>query len=90
MHAERNICCDFLFASEKETTAGLDAVEPKVLLRTVDPGSIPEFRGGLSEEPLVVFVLSCRDADVGPVTSEISMSTDGTQYSIVHAVTQDR
>ena len=45
MHAERNICCDFLFASEKETTAGLDAVEPKVLLRTVDPGSIPEFRG---------------------------------------------
>ena len=80
MHAEHNLCLDFLFDSKK-ATAGLDDVEPKVLLRTVDSGSIPEFRGGLSEEPLVVFVLSCRDADVGPVTSEISMSTDGTQYS---------
>ena len=63
----------FLSASRKKATAGLDDVEPKVLLRTIDSGSIPEFRGGLSEEQLPLCV--------GPVTSEISMSTDGTQYS---------
>ena len=64
MHAEHNLCLDFLFDSKK-ATAGLDDVEPKVLLRTVDSGSIPEFGSGLSEEqlPLMVFVLSCR-ADV--------------------------
>lgn len=65
MHAEHNLCLDFLFDSKK-ATAGLDDVEPKVLLRTVDSGSIPEFGSGLSEEqlPLMVFVLSNR-ADVG-------------------------
>jgi hypothetical protein len=44
---------------------GLDDVESKVLLRTVDSGMPPEFRGGFWEEqlPFVVFVLSCR-ADV--------------------------
>ena len=65
MHAEHNLCLDFLFDSKK-ATAGLDDVEPKVLLRTVDSGSIPEFGSGLSEEqlPLMVFVLSYR-ADVG-------------------------
>ena len=45
----------------KKATVGLDNVESEVLLRTVNPGRIPEFRGGFSEEqlPLAVFVLSC-------------------------------
>ena len=49
----------------KKATVGLDDVESKVLLRTVDSGMPPEFRGGFSEAqlPFVVFVLSCR-ADV--------------------------
>ena len=39
IHAEQNICSDFLFDSKK-TTADLDNVEPKVLLRTVGSSSI--------------------------------------------------
>jgi len=50
-----------LLGGEKKATVGLDNVESEVLLRTVNPGRIPEFRGGFSEEqlPLAVFVLSC-------------------------------
>ena len=31
---------------KKKATVGLDNVESEVLLRTVNPGRIPEFRGG--------------------------------------------
>ena len=46
---------------ETKATVGLGNVESEVLLRTVNPGRIPEFRGGFSEEqlPFAVFVLSC-------------------------------
>ena len=44
---------------------GLDNVESEVLLRTVNPGHIPELGGGFAEEqlPFAVFVLS-RSGDV--------------------------
>ena len=49
----------------RKKTPGLDDVESKVLLRTVNSSSVPEFGSGPSEEqlPLMVFVLS-RKANV--------------------------
>ena len=54
-----------MYVVTEKATVGLDDVESKVLLRTVDSGMPPEFCGGFWEEqlPFVVFVLSCR-ADV--------------------------
>ena len=62
----------------------LDNVESKVLLRTVNSSSTPEFGSGLSEEqlPLLVFV---RHAGQMCGTRENSTSTDATVVAHVVA-----